>query len=128
VGNRLRDAERAQLDYDLATLRRRFSRAFLNGDTAEITRTRAEITELEGRRDDEPDMSKWAFFERPALTTPACLVGYPAMSVPTGLGNGGLPVAMQIIAKPFAEPMLFRTAHAYEQAHVWRTQRPAIAG
>jgi aspartyl-tRNA(Asn)/glutamyl-tRNA(Gln) amidotransferase subunit A len=74
------------------------------------------------------DMSKWAFFERPALTTPACLVGYPAMSVPTGLGNGGLPVAMQIIAKPFAEPMLFRAAHAYEQAHVWRTQRPAIAG
>ncbi len=73
------------------------------------------------------DMTKWSFFERPSLTTPACLTGYPAMSVCTGLGTGGMPVAMQIIAKPFAEPMLFRAAHAYEQAHVWRAQRPAIA-
>jgi Asp-tRNA(Asn)/Glu-tRNA(Gln) amidotransferase A subunit family amidase len=34
---------------------------------------------------------------------------------------------MQLIAKPFAEPLLFRAAHAYQQAHGWHTQRPAIA-
>ena len=50
MGNRLQDAERVRLDYDLMTLRRRLARAFLNGDTAEAARTRAEITELEGRR------------------------------------------------------------------------------
>ena len=73
------------------------------------------------------DMTKWAFFERPALTTPACLTGFPAMSVCTGTGLGGLPVAMQLIGKPWAEATLLRAAHAYEQSHPWRLQRPAIA-
>ncbi len=73
------------------------------------------------------DLTKWAFFERPALTTPACLMGYPAMSVYTGFGQGELPVAMQLIVKPWAEPTLLRAAHAYEQAHSWHAQRPAIA-
>src|SRR5208282_6019394 len=73
------------------------------------------------------DVTKWSFFERPALTTPACLTGYPAMSVGTGPGMGGLPVAMQLIAKPWAEATLLRAAHAYERAHPWRGERPAIA-
>jgi hypothetical protein len=50
MGNRLHDTERAQLDHGLTKLRRRLARAFLYGDGAEITRTRAEIIELEGRR------------------------------------------------------------------------------
>ena len=49
------------------------------------------------------------------------------MSACTGIGLGGLPVAMQLIAKPFAEATLFRAAHAYEQAHPWRASRPDIA-
>jgi aspartyl-tRNA(Asn)/glutamyl-tRNA(Gln) amidotransferase subunit A len=72
------------------------------------------------------DVAKWSFFERPSLASPACLSGYPSMSVCTGFGGGGLPVAMQLIAKPFAEAMLFRAAHAYEQAHNWRDQHPTI--
>jgi aspartyl-tRNA(Asn)/glutamyl-tRNA(Gln) amidotransferase subunit A len=73
------------------------------------------------------DMTKWAFFERPAFAAPACLTGFPSMSVCTGTGRGGLPVAMQLIGKPWAEATLLRAAHAYEQAHPWRSQRPAIA-
>jgi Asp-tRNA(Asn)/Glu-tRNA(Gln) amidotransferase A subunit family amidase len=38
-----------------------------------------------------------------------------------------LPVAMQFIAKPWAEPLLFRAAHAYQHAHGWHKRRPAIA-
>jgi aspartyl-tRNA(Asn)/glutamyl-tRNA(Gln) amidotransferase subunit A len=72
-------------------------------------------------------LSKWAFFERPVLTTPASLTGFPSMSVCTGFGAGGLPVAMQLIAKPFDETTLLRAAHAYERAHPWRDQRPPIA-
>jgi aspartyl-tRNA(Asn)/glutamyl-tRNA(Gln) amidotransferase subunit A len=72
-------------------------------------------------------LSKWAFFERPALTTPACLTGLPSLSVCTGFGAGGLPVAMQLIARPFDEATLLRAAHAYERAHPWRERRPAVA-
>jgi hypothetical protein len=50
MGNRLHSTEMAQLDHELTTLRRRLAKAFLYGDTAEIIRTRAEITELEGGR------------------------------------------------------------------------------
>ena len=52
--------------------------------------------------------------EKPSFTMPFNVTGSPAMSVCTGFGAGGLPVAMQLIGKPFAEPTLFRAAHAYE--------------
>jgi aspartyl-tRNA(Asn)/glutamyl-tRNA(Gln) amidotransferase subunit A len=73
------------------------------------------------------DVSKWGIFERPALTTPANLTGYPAISVCTGFGEGGLPIAMQLIGKPFQEATLFRAAHAYEAATEWRKRRPELA-
>ena len=70
---------------------------------------------------------KWGNLERPSLTMPFNVTGYPAMSVCTGFGEGGLPVCMQLIAKPFAEPMLFQVGHAYETETQWRKQRPPLA-
>jgi aspartyl-tRNA(Asn)/glutamyl-tRNA(Gln) amidotransferase subunit A len=69
---------------------------------------------------------KWGNLERPSLTMPFNVTGNPAMSVCTGFGVGGLPVHMQLIAKPFAEPTLFRAGHAYETAMEWRKKRPAM--
>jgi aspartyl-tRNA(Asn)/glutamyl-tRNA(Gln) amidotransferase subunit A len=73
------------------------------------------------------EVPKWAFLERPNFTIPFNLTGWPAITVPTGFGEGGLPVAMQLVAKPFAEPLLLRAARAYEAAHPWRATRPAMA-
>jgi aspartyl-tRNA(Asn)/glutamyl-tRNA(Gln) amidotransferase subunit A len=70
---------------------------------------------------------KWAMLEKPSFTIPFNLTGSPAMSVCSGFGEGGLPVAMQLIGKPFAEPTVFRAAHAYEQATAWRRKRPEVA-
>jgi aspartyl-tRNA(Asn)/glutamyl-tRNA(Gln) amidotransferase subunit A len=61
------------------------------------------------------------------LTIPFNLTGYPAMSVCTGLGAGGLPVSMQLVAKPFAEATLFQAGHAYETAAGTRKRRPTMA-
>ena len=69
---------------------------------------------------------KWAMLEKPNFTIPFNVTGYPAISVCTGYGVGGLPVAMQIAAKPFQEDTLFRVAHAYESATEWRQRRPAM--
>src|SRR5579863_818724 len=52
------------------------------------------------------EVPKWGNMEKPSLTMPFNLTGYPAMTVPTGFGAGGLPVGMQLIAKPFQEPTL----------------------
>jgi aspartyl-tRNA(Asn)/glutamyl-tRNA(Gln) amidotransferase subunit A len=71
------------------------------------------------------DVPKWSSF-KPNFTIPFNVTGFPALSVCTGFGAGGLPISMQIAAKPFCEPTLFRVAHAYEQATSWRGQRPAM--
>ncbi len=49
------------------------------------------------------------------FTIPANLAGLPAISVPCGEDQGGLPVGLQLMAKPFEEETLIRVAHAYEQ-------------
>jgi aspartyl-tRNA(Asn)/glutamyl-tRNA(Gln) amidotransferase subunit A len=69
---------------------------------------------------------KWAFMDKPGFTMPFNVTGWPAITLCTGFGEGGLPVAMQLVAKPFAEPTLFRTAQAYEAAHAWRARRPDL--
>ena len=73
------------------------------------------------------DLTKWANMEKPSFTMPCNVTGFPAISICTGYGAGGLPVSMQLAGKPFTEPALFRAAHAYETAMPWRTKRPAMA-
>ncbi|CAN5723938.1 Asp-tRNA(Asn)/Glu-tRNA(Gln) amidotransferase GatCAB subunit A [soil metagenome] len=73
------------------------------------------------------DVPKWANMEKPSFTMPCNVTGFPAISLCTGFGEGGLPVSMQLAGKPFTEPTLFRAAHAYERATPWRNKRPAMA-
>jgi aspartyl-tRNA(Asn)/glutamyl-tRNA(Gln) amidotransferase subunit A len=73
------------------------------------------------------DVPKWANMEKPSFTMPFNVTGFPAISVCTGFGDGGLPVSIQLAGKPFSEPLLFRAAHAYETAMLWRQKRPAMA-
>jgi aspartyl-tRNA(Asn)/glutamyl-tRNA(Gln) amidotransferase subunit A len=73
------------------------------------------------------EVPKWAMLEKPNFTMPFNLTGLPAMSVCTGYGDGGLPVSMQIVGKPFQEATVFRAGHAYETATEWRKTRPAMA-
>jgi len=50
------------------------------------------------------------------FTLPASLAGLPGMSVPAGLGAGGLPVGLQLIGRHFDEGTLLHAAHALQQA------------
>jgi len=52
------------------------------------------------------------------------LAGVPALSLPCGFTPAGLPVGMQLIAKPFAEDLLFRVGHAYQGATDWHEREP----
>lgn len=44
------------------------------------------------------------------------ITGHPALSVPCGLSDVGLPVALQFTGKPYADGLLLRIAHQFEQA------------
>jgi len=55
---------------------------------------------------------------------PFNVTGFPALSVPCGFSQTGMPVGMQIAAGPFQEDLIFSVAHAYEQATGWHKRRP----
>ena len=59
-------------------------------------------------------------------TRPANYLGLPAIAVPTGFTSNGLPTSFQLIARPFAEGMLFRVAAAYQNETDWHRQAPDI--
>jgi len=48
-------------------------------------------------------------------TVPINIAGLPAISVPCGKDNAGLPIGIQMIGKAFAEPTLIKTAYNLEQ-------------
>jgi len=53
--------------------------------------------------------------------------GLPAITVPCGFTDSGLPIGLQISGAPFAESTMLALAHAYEQATEWHTRRPQIS-
>jgi aspartyl-tRNA(Asn)/glutamyl-tRNA(Gln) amidotransferase subunit A len=65
-------------------------------------------------------------FTRASYTAPYNLTGSPALSVPIGFEDG-LPLAFQIVGKPFDEAGVLRTGHAFERATGIYRERPPIA-
>ena len=60
---------------------------------------------------------------------PYSLSGAPALSIPCGFtdeGEGGLPLALQIAGRPYAEATVLNVAYAYEQATPWHNRKPPI--
>lgn len=62
------------------------------------------------------------------LTIPANLAGLPAASVPAGFSQAGLPIGVQLMAKPMAEETIFRAADAFESATDFHKQVPEFKG
>jgi len=57
------------------------------------------------------------------------LANVPALSVPCGFASvegKNLPMGLQLAGGPFADGLLLRVAHAYEQSTSWHTRRPPI--
>jgi len=54
------------------------------------------------------------------------LTGLPAMSVPCGFSDEGLPIGMQIIGRPFDEETIFRVGQAYQAATDWHKREPVL--
>ena len=61
------------------------------------------------------------------LTRLACFTGQPAISIPCGFTEDGLPIGLQLLGSWFEEPLLLQTADAYEQATDWHKRRPPLA-
>ena len=66
------------------------------------------------------------FWRKPNIATPFNVTGGPALSLCNGYSKSGLPLAMQVVGRPFDEPTVLRVADAYEKATPWRRRRPTI--
>ena len=66
------------------------------------------------------------YYRGPSYTHAYNLTGLPAISIPCGFDERGLPIGLQIAGRPFDEATVLQVAHAYEQATAWHRQRPNL--
>ncbi|MGH3563741.1 MAG: amidase family protein, partial [Mycobacterium sp.] len=55
------------------------------------------------------------------------LTGQPAAAVPWGFDRDGLPVAIQLVGRPYDEATLLSLAAQIEQARPWAHHRPPVS-
>ena len=60
------------------------------------------------------------------LTRPYNIGGLPAITVPCGFTSEDLPIGLQLAGRAFADSLVLRAAHAYQQATDWHTRRPPV--
>ncbi len=88
-----------------------FHKAFKSCDCI-LTPTSPTTAFRVGERVDDP----LKMYLSDVFTIPANLAGLPAISVPCGMGEDGLPVGLQLMAPPFGEDAIIKAAHAFERS------------
>jgi len=58
------------------------------------------------------------------LTRPFNGWGLPALALPCGFSRAGLPLAFQLVGRPFDEAAVLRLGHAYQRATDWHARAP----
>jgi aspartyl-tRNA(Asn)/glutamyl-tRNA(Gln) amidotransferase subunit A len=99
-----------------------FDKAFEEVDVIVAPTSPTVAFELNARTSDPYQM-----YLADVFTIPANMAGICGVSIPCGMSEG-MPVGLQILAKPFDETTMFRVAHAYEQAEPWKEMRPSVGG
>jgi aspartyl-tRNA(Asn)/glutamyl-tRNA(Gln) amidotransferase subunit A len=77
-----------------------------------------------GRKVDDPVTN----YLNDVFTVPANLAGLPGISVPAGLNQAGLPLGLQVLAKPFDEAAIYKVAKVIEDSATISTMPQRMAG
>jgi len=78
-------------------------------------------TEINGKALE--NYTQWFF-----LTYGISVTGLPAISIPCGFTQGGLPVGLQIVGRRRQEAAVLRAAAAFERAAPWSDRIPPVVG
>ncbi len=62
----------------------------------------------------------------PEYHGPFNLAGLPTLSVPCGFSGNNLPIALQLVGKPFDEGTILRAGYTYQQHMRWFERKPPI--
>ena len=98
-----------------------FEKAFEQVD-AILTPTSPTPAFKRGERADDP----LAMYLSDVYTISVNLAGLPAISIPSGFTENGLPIGLQVIGKAFGEADMFAIANAFEQGHDYYKALPAL--
>ena len=116
------DAYYAKAQKVRALVKRDYEQAFTKCD-AILTPTSPTVAFKIGERSDDP----LAMYLSDIYTVSANLAGVPAISVPCGLSDEGLPIGVQLVGNFWSEDVLLNLAHNYETAHPLGARPPIYA-
>ncbi len=102
-------------------IRQDFDRAFADVDIVAGPVTPTAAFQL-GEKTNDP----LAMYLSDIYTISANLAGIPGISIPCGFTQAGLPIGLQLLAPPFEEDRLLRTARMHERETDWHTRRPQV--
>jgi aspartyl-tRNA(Asn)/glutamyl-tRNA(Gln) amidotransferase subunit A len=103
-------------------IRQDFSRVFESADA--IISPTSPVTAFKlGEKVNDP----LAMYLMDVFTLPCNLAGLPGMSIPCGFSASGLPIGLQILARPFEEALLLRIGRAFEREHDFFRRKPPLS-
>ncbi len=110
---------------ELEEARRNISRVFADVDvlvTPTMPMPAPAIADLRAN----PDQLRPAELKLLRNTRPFNIWGLPAISVPCGFTQSGLPIGLQIAGPHWREDLILRLARAYEQATAWHKRQCSV--
>jgi aspartyl-tRNA(Asn)/glutamyl-tRNA(Gln) amidotransferase subunit A len=122
-GEKISGAEYIQRRRELEEARRRIRAVFADVDvlvTPTMPMSAPAIADLKA----DPEALRPAELKLLRNTRPFNVWGLPAISVPCGFTQSGLPIGLQIAGPHWREDLVLQLAHAYEQATAWHKRRP----
>ncbi len=117
-GEKVSAAEYIQRRRELEEARRRISAIFADVDVL-VTPTMPIPAPAIADLKVDPDALRPAELKLLRNTRPFNVWGLPAISVPCGFTQSGLPIGLQIAGPHWREDLVLRLGHAYEQATAW---------
>ena len=117
-GEKVTATEYIRARRELEEARRNISRVFADIDVL-VTPTMPMPAPSIAALKDNPEELRPAELKLLRNTRPFNVWGLPAISVPCGFTQGGLPIGLQIAGPHWREDLVLRLAHAYEQATAW---------
>ena len=125
TGERVTAAEYIEQRRELEVARRAISKVFATVDVL-VTPTMPIPAPSIAHLKANPEALRPAELKLLRNTRPFNVWGLPAISVPCGFTQSGLPIGLQIAGPHWREDLVLRLAFAYEQATVWHKRRPAV--
>jgi len=121
-GEKISAADYIQRRRDLEEARRNIGTVFADVDVL-VTPTTPMAAPAIADLKANPDALRPAELKLLRNTRPFNVWGLPAISVPCGFTQSGLPIGMQIAGPHWREDLVLRLAHAYERVTAWHKRR-----